>query len=521
MRARQDLLIYASIIDIPSRPQFATDEERERFEPIAKCFGKHHILWLQCLQDVEDGKIKRLMGLMPPGSGKSLYTSVCFPTHYLGRFPGSKIIVTGYGSDLPKRQGRWARSIVRQPIYKRIFNAELSDESGAVDDWALTNGSEWRAGGLLAGLTGNRADGVVWDDLIRGREDADSKTMRDKTWNAYMDDLMTRKKPTAWEVGINTRWHEDDPPGRILPPNYNGESGWIKGQDGNDWYVVCLPAECEREDDVLRRKIGERLWPEYFTDKHLAPFKLNSRTWSALFQQRPAPETGNFFQAEWFKAYGEGTRIPVPTRESLHIYGASDYATTDEGGNYTVHVVCGVDSDFNIYVLDLWRGRTSSDKWVEIFCDLAQQWRPLGWAEETGQIKAGVGPFLHRRMIERQIYCARAQFPTKGDKSVRAQSFRGRMAMGKVYFPIAKPWFPELKREMLTFPAGKTDDQVDALGLLGQILDKMFAMEVNPAPTRTIKLLSTDPDKCTVTLDDMFEENEQYYSKKYEAIRIR
>src|SRR6202044_2030013 len=190
---------------------------------------------------VEDGKIKRLLGMMPPGSAKSSYSSIVFPTHFLGRFKNSNIIVASYGSDLPKKFGRKARSIVRQPVFKRIFGCELTPESQAADEWVLTNGSEWMAAGILSGITGNRADGVIWDDLIKGRAEADSKLIRDKTWDAYMDDLMTRKKPAAFEVGISTRWHEDDIAGRILPNNYNGESGWVQGQDGNDWYVVCLP----------------------------------------------------------------------------------------------------------------------------------------------------------------------------------------------------------------------------------------------------------------------------------------
>lgn len=485
-------------------------------------FAAHHVLWLEKLQEVADGKLKRLLGLMPPGSSKSLFTSVCFPTYYLGRFPGSKIIVTGYGSDLPKKFGRWARNIVSTDRYKRIFNCTISDESAAVDEWALTNGSEWYARGILAGITGQRADGIIWDDLIKGRDEADSKLIKDKTWDAYLNDLQTRRNSDdTFEIGINTRWSEDDPPGRILPQNYNGQTGWVKGQDSNDWYVVCLPAICEQEDDPLGRKIGDRLWPEHFSERHYAPFKLDARTWSSLFQQRPAPETGTFFEEKWIKLYGSNTLTSVPDRDTMHVYGASDYATTQGGGDYTVHIVVGVDQYHDIYVLDLWRKRVSSDKWVEAFCDLVEEWKPIGWAEEQGQIKAGVGPFLHRMLLDRRIYIARRTFPTKGSKEIRAQSIRGRMAQGKVYFPVDKPWFSDLKRELMLFPAGTHDDIVDALALIGQILDLMIRGEPKKKDKERQKLLSMElpvsgladdarGNECSLTLEDLFLDNEKH-----------
>jgi predicted phage terminase large subunit-like protein len=126
-----------------------------------------------------------------------------------------------------------------------------------------------------------------------------------------------------------------------------------------------------------------------------------------------------------------------------------------------------------MYVLDLWRAQTSSADWVESFCDLVGRWKPIGWAEETGQIRAGIGPFLERRMRERQTYVARKQFPTRGDKAVRAQSIRGRMELDGLYVPTQAHWYPAFLSELLNFPAGKHDDQVDALGLIGQLLDRM------------------------------------------------
>lgn len=445
------------------------------------------------------------MGLLPPGSGKSIYSSVVFPTHFMGRFPKRSIILASYGSDLPRKLGRRARSIIQQPIYRRIFGTGLSADSAAADEFVLENGSEWMASGILTGITGNRADGVIWDDLIKGREQAESETIRNKTWDAYMDDLMTRKKPHAFEIAVNTRWHEDDPPGRILPEKYNGESGWIHCRDGNDWFVVCLPAICERQDDILGRKIGERLWPEWFTEEHFATFKRNPRTWSALFQQRPSPEDGDYFKAEWLKVINP---TDWPRRDDLRIYGASDYAVSDGKGDYTVHVVVGVDHESNLFLLDLWRKQASSDVWIESLCDLIQKWKPLGWAEETGQITAGIGPLLRKRLMERKLYIARAQFPTRGDKRIRAQSIRGRMAMCGLRVPLGAPWYADLKTELMVFDNGTHDDQVDALGLIGQALDRMVDGVPPPKPKDPPKMFSTDPNSCTVTLNDLWEANE-------------
>ncbi|MGB8740651.1 MAG: hypothetical protein WCD52_10455, partial [Xanthobacteraceae bacterium] len=112
---------------------------------------------------------------------------------------------------------------------------------------------------------------------------------------------------------------------------------------------------------------------------------------------------------------------------------------------------------------------------IEAFCDLVEQWKPIGWAQETGQIKGSVGPFLERRMRERRVYVDRAQFPTRGDKAIRAQSIRGRMELDGLYVPTKEPWYPALRSELLSFPAGKHDDICDALGLIGQIIDRMSA----------------------------------------------
>jgi hypothetical protein len=91
-------------------------------------------------------------------------------------------------------------------------------------------------------------------------------------------------------------------------------------------------------------------------------------------------------------------------------------------------------------------------------------------------------PFLDRRQRERKAYVARQAFPTRGDKGVRAQSIRGRMALEGLYVPTKAPWYPAFRSELLSFPAGKHDDIVDALGLVGQLLDRMQSGQKPPKP---------------------------------------
>jgi predicted phage terminase large subunit-like protein len=412
----------------------------------------------------------RLMLFMPPGSAKSTYGSQVVPAYILGLMRNYRVIGVSYNSELARKMGRRTRSIVKQQAYQALFSTSLSKDSSAADEWALDNGAEYMGGGILSGITGNRADLIVIDDPIRGRQDADSEKVRKNVMDAYQDDVLTRLKPGGSVIIIQTRWHMSDLAGSLLPEDYAGQSGIIKCRDGQDWEVLCLPAQAEREDDLLGRKPGEYLWPEWFDEAHWQQFKRIPRTWNALYQQRPAPDSGTYFERDWVHIVDY-----KPHMETLSVYGGSDYAVTADDGDYTVHAVVGVDHEGRLWLLDIWRQQSSSDRWVDAFCDLVRKWKPIGWAEETGQIKGSVGPFLSKRMMETGSYVAREQFATSGQggKPRRAQSFRGRIALSGLYVHRDAPWVSDLISEMMSFPVGVHDDQVDALGLVGQLMDRM------------------------------------------------
>jgi hypothetical protein len=321
-RARTSLIEFSQSVDIPGVPLLdAPDEEdehgrlRNRFEgepmryaPIETRIAIHHKLMMKALQKCIETPRGRLFLFMPPGAGKSIYSSVLAPAWAMGRKPNTQIILASYATSIAAKQSRKVRSIVRDPRYSALWEGRpiLADDQRAVDDWSLSNGSSLMAAGLLAGITGNRADGIILDDVLANREQADSSTIREKVYAEYLDTAMTRAKPKMWVVVVQTRWHEEDLAGSILPADYSGESGRIRCRDGQDWDVLSIPAEAESVNDPLGRKVGDFLWPEWFSREHWSTWRDNpraARTWTALFQQRPAPFTGVHFSREMFKRY--------------------------------------------------------------------------------------------------------------------------------------------------------------------------------------------------------------------------
>lgn len=371
----------------------------------------------------------------------------------------SNIIAASHTTTLAEGFGRKVRNIILEDA--AVLGTKLADDSQAAGRWSTDTGRAYYAAGVNVGIAGFRARLAVIDDPVGSWQDADSPLIRERAWEWYNEDLNPRMTPGSRKIIVTTRRHEDDLAGRLLARMAAG---------GERWETLTIPA-IAGFDDALGRKPGEWLWEgKYGYAERLREIKQSSpvRTWSALYQQTPTPDTGDFFLEQWLRP-----AAAVPPLEKLRVYGASDYAVTAAGGDYTALVTVGIGPDGKMYLLNVWRGQAASDTWVEAFCDIVARYKPTTWAEEQGQIRSGIGPYLDKRMRERRVYVKRVQFPTRGDKATRAQSIRARMAFDGLYVDVTQPWYVDLRAELLSFPAGKHDDQVDALGLIGQLLDGM------------------------------------------------
>lgn len=463
----------------------------------------------QFLQAIEEDRIQRGMLFLPPRHAKTLLATTLFPAWVMGRHPQTPMMTVTHTERFSKKVGGRVRNLLKQPAWP-FPEVRLSEDSTAKEAWTTTQGGEYNAFGMFGGNQhGSPASFLFMDDIIKGRKIAMSDHMREEAWETYTSDLVSRLQGRAKQLIVFTRWHEDDPAGRILPASYDGRTGWYRDRTtGEPWFVLSMPAIAEHENDPIGRKPGEWLWPEEFGEKKLGGLrKRGGWVWSALFQQRPSPEEGLLFSTEHIQRY----RRSSIDATRLAVYISSDYAVTAEAGapdpDWTVHQVWGVDEEYNAFLLDMWRGRKDSAEWVRHWIRLVKRYKPVRAFEEGGQILKSVGPFLETMAHEEQAFVSRVQLNSTTNKEARAQALLGMASMGKVYLPHKDEVGPDLltaleafEKELLQFPAGRHDDTVDAATLFARGLNRMIRGRKRHQPT-------TSADG-TETLDSLFSRHE-------------
>lgn len=445
--------------------------------------GKHLDLLDETLTRVSKGEIKRLIVTMPPRHGKSERVSKKFPAWHLGNNPNDEMIISSYSIDLSRGFTRIARDTLTSN--EHIFGVQLDSERRSAEDWGIdgTRGG-CVAAGVGGGITGKGARIAIIDDPVKNSEEANSEVMREKVWDWYQSTLFTRLTPDGRIIVVMTRWHEDDLVGRLLQK----EKDEIQAgeHEGERWTVINFPAIAE-EDDILGRKEGEPLWPEYGFDQKVMERirrQVGPYVFGSLYQQRPSAAAGSLFKREYFQYYreeviqntvyyvlGDGRRVE---KELCWTFQTIDTANSVKTINdYFVVTTIIVTPNHELLIDDVYRTHIEGPEQKQLLKNMFVKHKPKFQAIEDKTYGTNlIQECVREGMIIRPIKVDR-------DKVTRAQPMGARYAVYKVFHRAATVWLESFENELMSFPRGAHDDQVDTVSMAGEIVYSIKAQELD------------------------------------------
>ena len=400
--------------------------------------------------DLISGERPKLVIQAPPQHGKSVQI-IDFISWLAGKLPEYKTIYTSFSERLGTRANLRLQRIFDSDIYSRIFpDTKLSPKGaklGALRNMDMLeyvgHDGSFRNTTVRGSITGETLDLGIIDDPIRGRADANSITVRDSTWDWFTDDFFTRFSEEAGLLAILTRWHVDDPIGRLLE---------------TDKTVKVLSYPAIAIHDEKHRKEGEALFPEHKSLDFLLERKkiMPPANFEALYQQNPFITDGGIFKTEWFKPYRtlpklKFTVITVDTAQK-----------TKEQNDYSVFALWGQGEDGNAYLIDILRGKWEAPdliKMAKIFWYKHVQnfnIRSMNVEDKVSgttliqTLSQSTEPVIPIKAVQRNI-----------DKITRANDVAPFIESGRVYLPEKAEWLNDFIVEHAQFPNGAHDDQVD------------------------------------------------------------
>lgn len=408
----------------------------------------HHEAICNALMGWIDGTgPERLMLFMPASNGKSEIVSRCLPAFLMGMKP-CNVIACSHTQSLANDMSNDVREIMRGEEFRVLFGDKLGS-GGAVEAWRTLDGSRYSCAGIGGPVTGKHFHYGIIDDPVKNSEEAFSETMREKAWQWYTRVFRTRRiGGNARMLLTTTRWHEDDLAGRIL------------AKEPGKWHVLNFPAIAEH-DEPKRRK-GQPLWPARYPLEFLLEEKrINPHAFNALYQQRPVAEGGGMFKRQWFR-YAEKNGSPDlykmdtwrNVNDGRRFLTVDLAASTKESGDYTVIMAWAMFGE-QLLLLDVLRDRLEGPDILPQIALMLNRWNAADcWIEKIGFQTTIIQDGSRKGLPVRELR------PDK-DKQTRAAPMAAAMANGKIWFAPGN-WQADLEHELLSFPAGAHDDQVDA-----------------------------------------------------------
>ncbi|WP_456684568.1 phage terminase large subunit [Bradyrhizobium sp. P5_C11_2] len=424
---------------------FATLEPGTAFSPN---WHYEHLCW--ALMRVLRGEVRRLIINVPPRSGKSIIASVALPMFAVGHAPNRRIICVSHTEDLARKFSIDRRAIAQSSWFGAAFPAFRPTGRRPRDlELTTTQRGSVLAAGMGGAVLGRGADLIVIDDPIKA-VDALSQAERRRVNEAFDSTLLTRlnDKQRGAIVIVMQRLHADDLVGHVV--------------ERDDWEVVSLPAiatedACHRLSDVpgdfYRRPAGELLHPAREPMAVLEEMRRaqGSLTFQAQYQQDPTPAGGNVIRREWLRTYD----IP-PARFDRIVVSWDTASTLSEASDWSVGTVWGA-VGLDYYLLDVVRDRLEAPDLRESIIALTERWR----ADVTLIEKTHLGHALLQD-LRRSGALAPILIEPRYDKEARLLAQSARFEAGQVHLPAKAPWLGAFVGELLSFPNGRHDDQVDA-----------------------------------------------------------
>jgi predicted phage terminase large subunit-like protein len=377
----------------------------------------------QALEDVEEGKIKRLMIFMPPRHGKSTLTSEMFPAWYMGRNPTHQIIFCTYNQTFADSWGRKVRNILQDPDYQKIFpTTVLSQDSKSAQTFNTTQKGVYHAVGMGAGVTGKGANILIIDDPLKDREEANSTLIKIKHTEWYSSTAYTRLEPNGAIIIVQTRWAYDD------------LSGWLLDQKKEKWHVISLPALTQDENGIQHA-----LWPERFSVERLLEIRESTLThdWNALYMQHPVAMGGEDFKSIWLKFYDEELN-----HKTMNVYIFIDPANSkDVNSDNTGILVIGANKDKKLYVLDMYIDKFNYKERQDLIFTLVEKYSPKNVFIEEYAMQLEI-VHLKSEMERRNYRFAITQIGGNATGAAKKQSKSDRIMRLQPYFEEGKIYMP-------------------------------------------------------------------------------
>lgn len=398
---------------------------------------------------------------MPPRHSKSMTITETLPSYYLGQFPEDRVIEISYNDTFARKFGKKNKEKIRE-YGRELFGVDIAKDSAAHDEWSLQNNiGGMISRGVLSGITGQGADLMIIDDPIKNREEADSETRREKTWDEWIDSFSSRLHQGAIVILILTRWHEDDLQGRLLNPQY--------GEPLN-WQVYNFPLEAE-ENDILGRAIGEPLWPERYGLAFIQERKRYPSSFNSLYQGRPTSQEGNILKRHWWRYYDV---LPTLAIEIMSI----DATFKDEKDSDFVSIQVWGKVGADMYLKDNLKARMNFPTTLQAIRNMLKKHSKV--RAKFVEDKAN-GPAIIQ-VMNKEIGGFIGLDP-RGGKVARVNAVSPYIESGNVFLPRNAEWVHDFVEEAASFPAGKHDDQVDAMSQgLNRLIYHYAELEVEEDP---------------------------------------